>query len=363
MEKDRFIPGLILSGHFFDEAIQPLMTEHFPQIPYAAARLDYGSDVIGFDTPMSMDHGWGPRMTLFLEKEDYTNHGQDLDEIMAHNLPLEIHGFPTHFEEPLEDGGVMQMVDSHPIQHMVSITTPEKFFQDYLGVNMHQPLTPRDWLAVPQQKLRTLRAGRIYHDDLKYLSEWRQRWDWYPHDLWLYLMAAQWQRIDQDEPFIGRTGVVGDEIGSRLLTARIIRDLMRLAFLMEKQYAPYHKWFGSAFKKLKMAQNLNPIFQSALDAQDWKTREKHLSSAYILLANKHNALNLTPSIPAEVSNFYNRPFLVLHSARFVDALLAEIKDPSVQSLPPRLGSIDQIIDNTDVLENNQLCQKINDIYQ
>lgn len=36
---------------------------------------------------------------------------------------------------------------------------------------------------------------------------------WYPHDLWLYLMAAQWQRISQMEPFIGRAGSVRDILG------------------------------------------------------------------------------------------------------------------------------------------------------
>lgn len=57
----QFIPGLKLSEYFFDEAIRPIMADSFPQLPYSAARLDYGSDVLGFDTPMSMDHGWGRR--------------------------------------------------------------------------------------------------------------------------------------------------------------------------------------------------------------------------------------------------------------------------------------------------------------
>jgi Domain of unknown function (DUF4037) len=61
---------------------------------------------------------------------------------------------------------------------------------------------------------------------------------WYPHDLWLYLLAAQWRCIEQGEAFVGRTGaIVGDDLGSRVVAARLVRELMRLCFLMEQQYA------------------------------------------------------------------------------------------------------------------------------
>lgn len=55
-----FIEGLKLSEIFFFEAVQPILTTHFPGLPYSAARLDYGSEVLGFDTPQSRDHHWGP---------------------------------------------------------------------------------------------------------------------------------------------------------------------------------------------------------------------------------------------------------------------------------------------------------------
>jgi hypothetical protein len=52
---------------------------------------------------------------------------------------------------------------------------------------------------------------------------------------------------------MARCGDVGDELGSRLVAARLIEELMRLCFLMEKQYWPYAKWFGTAFSKLACA--------------------------------------------------------------------------------------------------------------
>ncbi len=358
----KFIPGLKLSEHFFKEAVQPILTDAFPRLVYSAARLAWGSDVMGVDTPMSMDHGWGPKITLFLDEEDFQVSHDEINLHLANHLPFEVHGFPTHFGEPLQDGGRMEQKTDYPIHHMVTIATPARFFAENLGVDIHQPLDARTWLTIPQQRLRTVRAGRIYHDGLGTLSGLRQRFHWYPHDMWLYLMANQWQRISQEEAFLGRAGMLGDELGSRLVAARLIQDMMRLAFLMEKQFAPYHKWFGTAFTELDISSVLTPIFNAVLDSQDWKTRESHLNKAYVLLIERHNTLGVTPAVRAEVSSYHQRPFLVANADRLVDALLAQIEDPSVKSLPPRLGSVDQISNNTDVLDEIRRCKKLQALY-
>jgi hypothetical protein len=358
-----FIPGLKLSEYFYNEIIQPMLVEKFPGLTYAAARLEWGSDVMGFDTPMSMDHGWGPKLTLFLTNTDFDHYRDTLDDYFANHLPFKFHGFPTHFGEPLSDGGVMAQKDAYPIQHGITITTPEKFFKDHLGVDIHRPLTALDWLTIPQQQLFTVRSGKTFYDGLGTLSHLQAQFDWYPHDLWLYLMANQWQRIDQDEPFIGRTGSVGDALGARLIAARLIQDLMRLSFLMEKQFVPYHKWFGSAFQQLTIAPQLMPIFEAVLDNSEGQQIETHLTKAYLLAAQAHNDLGITPFIEPGVAHFHNRPFLVPHAARFVTALLDRIQDPSVQALPPHLGSIDQVVDNTDLLTDMPRCQLLKILYQ
>jgi len=359
----QFIPGLKLSERFYQEIIQPRLCEKFPGLNYSAARLDYGSDVLGFDTPMSMDHGWGLRLTLYLSETHFDQLQTDLSAYFANNLPFDFLGFPTHFAEPLADGGVMTKKDSYPIHHGITITTVERFFLDYLGLNINHSLDIKDWLTIPQQRLCTLRAGKIFHDGLGTLSNFREMLHWYPHDLWLYLMAGQWQRISQIEPFVGRAGSVGDQIGARIIASRLVQELMRLSFLMEQQYTPYIKWVGSAFQQLNIAPKLTPLFEEILNSTHWKQIEPNLSKAYFQAAEAHNALKITPHITPGVLPFYNRPFLVPHSARFVTALLAQVKDPSIKALPPHLGSIDQIVDNTDLLENILHCHQLAALYE
>jgi hypothetical protein len=74
---------------------------------------------------------------------------------------------------------------------------------------------------------------------------------------------------------------------------------------MEKTYAPYPKWFGSAFKQLPGAQELWPVLQGALQAGTWQKREQFLVQAYEHLAIRHNALKLTRPLLERVTSPQN----------------------------------------------------------
>ena len=356
-----FIPGLKLSRMLYEQAVQPLLAAHFPRLAYSAARLGAGSDVLGFDTPRSTDHGWGPKVDLFLAEEDYVTLKAALDKLFREQLPYEIGGYPTNFA-PAEDGGSMQPIASGPINHGVGVWTARAFFESYLGVDASAELNLVDWLRIPQQKLRTIASGHVFHDGLGALEPIRARLRYYPRDIWLYLLAAQWQRINQDEPFMGRTGDVDDDLGSRLVAARLARDLMRLCFLMERTYIPYVKWFGTAFARLECAAELAPILERVLRAEDWKEREGHLSIAYSTVARMHNALAITAPLPTQVETFFDRPYLVLQSGRFADAIYRAIVDEDVRRLPPYLGSVDQFVDSTDVLERDARLARLRAMY-
>src|ERR687893_36730 len=69
----------------------------------------------------------------------------------------------------------------------------------------------------------------VFHDEAG-LGEIRGRFSYYPRDVWLYLLAAGWERVGQEEHLMGRAGIAGDELGSAIIAARLARDLMRLGF-------------------------------------------------------------------------------------------------------------------------------------
>ena len=117
-----------------------------------------------------------------------------------------------------------------------------------LGFDPRDEVTLLDWLAIPAQRLAEFTTGAVFHDGPDELTAARAALAWYPHDLWLHLLACQWQRIGQEEAFPGRCAEAGDDLGSRIVTARLARDLTRLVLLMHRRYPPYSKWLGTALR-------------------------------------------------------------------------------------------------------------------
>ena len=338
-----FIKGLDLSQIFYEEVVRPILHKHFPDLPHSAALLGVGSEVLGFDTPQSRDHDWGPRLMLFLTEDDHTRYHEQIERTLSQELPAEIRGYSTNFE--YHDDGLTH--------HRVLILTVRGFAKYLLTFDPTNDIRPVDWLSIPEQRLLMFTAGRVFHDGLGELEPLRAKLRYYPRDVWLYMLAAQWQRIAQEEPFMGRCGQVEDEVGSRLVAARLVRDLMRLCFLMERTYTPYIKWFGTAFARLDCAEFLLSVLLRVLDAASWQEREKHLTTAYEYVAEMHNALGITEPQVAKVRQFYLRPFFVIWAERFVDAIRAAITSEEVRALPKHLGAVDQYVDPTDALNEPQ----------
>jgi hypothetical protein len=245
----------------------------------------------------------------------------------------------------------------------VLLGTVRGAFRAYLGVDPLSDLQPVDWLVMSEQSLRMLTAGRVFYDGPGELSRARAALAYYPHDVWLYLVAAQWARIGQEEAFLGRTGEAGDELGSRVIGARLVRDVMRLAFLLEHTYAPYSKWLGMAFGHLACAPLLRPHLERTLGARDWHAREQHLAQAYEHVATLHNALGVTDPVPETIASLHGRPYLVIHAERFARAAQRAITSEMVRQLPPRVGSVNQWADATDVLERPVLLQRLRATYE
>ncbi len=357
---DSTLSGLELARRFYLQALRPILDAAFPDLPHSAALIGTGSEVLGFDTVMSRDHNWGPRLDLFLSEPDHARWAEDVRAVLGQRLPFEFLGHPTHFEKAPNDP--TSLVPKHtrirPLQHRVQVLTLRGFLSEYAGLQAGSEPTLMDWLAVPEQKLRTLTAGAVYHDGLGALEPLRRSLAYYPHDVWLYLLSAAWQRIGQEEPFVGRAGSVGDEVGSAVIAARLVRDAMRLAMLMERQYAPYSKWFGFAFGRLNCATALAPLFAQALRAEVWQERQRHLASAYELLARMHNSLHITDPVATQSRCFHERPFLVIGGEEIAQRLWDAIRDPKVRALPYGVGKVDQFVDSTDVLSHDGRCRSL-----
>jgi hypothetical protein len=103
-----FVPGLELAQAFYEEAVAPLVEG----VTHSAALLGPGSDVLGYDTERSTDHGWGPRLQIFVPRD----HLEDARTAIGAGIPETFRGWPTRFGR-----------DDVPVSHHVDVVELDGF--------------------------------------------------------------------------------------------------------------------------------------------------------------------------------------------------------------------------------------------
>lgn len=325
--------GSELAADYYRDVVVGLLGTRWPGLPHAAARIGSGSDVLGLDDQMSQDHDFGLRLTLMVGSDDV----RAVDDYLEGALPESYQGWPTRFATTWDPR----------VRHRAEVATAEAFCASRLGVPVDRDWGVIDWLSVTGQSVLEVTAGPVYADTLGVLSAIRQRLRWYPDDLWHYVVAADWQRIGQELPFVGRTGSRGDDLGSASLTGRLVGIAMHLGFLLERRWAPYPKWLGTCFASLPDASRAGPALARALAAVTWQERQAALVESLVVLHEVQRTAGLA-SGPEPVERFFDRPFVAVRGS-VSRLLLAEVRNPLVRRLPPGVGSVEQWVDNVDVL--------------
>jgi len=336
--EDSILRGAELARQFHADVVGPLLARAIPGLRYAAGRLGSGSDVLGFDDVMSRDHDWGCRLTLLVDEPDHDVVPR-VSQLLERELPDSYRGYPVRF--PLT-------WDRSP-SHNVEVATVARFATGRLGIDPTAGLSVLDWLILTGQSVLEVTAGPVFTDWTAGLARVRAALRWYPPDVERYVLAAGWQRISQELPFVGRIAGHGDEPGSRLLSARLAGDLMWLAFALCRQWPPYPKWRGRAFRALPIAAELAGPLTAAAAAPGWRDREDGLAGACEILLRAQRARGL-PGPAAAVIPFWDRPYRTVDDAVSA-SLLADITDPQLAGLPAGVGSIEQWVSSVDVLAN------------
>ena len=326
-----FIPGADLARSLYDEVVAGVIDR-----PHTACLIGEGSEVQGYDDQRSRDHEWGPRLQLFVADADV----DEVSRAVRSMLPPEHRGYPTRWFS-LAAGCVSDHLEIMTTQRWMSTRLP--------AVPTAAP-DAAAWLAIPQQHLRQLTAGRVFHDELGELSRLRADYAWYPTDVWRWLLACQWHLIGQALPLRARALETADDRGARVLGGRLTELRLEMAFLQERVYRPYAKWFGRAFAELEAARELGPLIDRILVGQD----DDAFAQALLLLGRRHDALSVTDRVGPRMQQFAVgigdavRPYPVLNTSEYIEACVASIEDPALRDLP-RVGSIDQLTHADDTL--------------
>jgi hypothetical protein len=287
----RFVPSLDLSRALYEEQIEPLMADRFPNLRYAAATYGMCSETIGLDDPVSMDHQWGPRVTVLLSEPDRARFADAVMSAFKASFPARFKGFDMMWAKP----GVDIHDTRETILYNVWVSTVASALR-FCGGTEALPLQPLDWLRISEQHLFEFTAGVIYRDDTGEFTGARETLAYYPDEVLRFLLASEWSAVGGDWFPIGRIAAKDDKLGLRVQAARLVRHLMRVAFMVSKRYMPYKKWFGSLFKALPIATSLEPVLLDLLQEPDWQRIEERLGDAAAILLRQQNQLALGPEI-------------------------------------------------------------------
>ena len=347
--------GIELSRGFYEDIVGPWLRQVAPDLRYAAALTGYGSELLGFDDEVSRDHNWGPRVHILLRQEDFSRHAARLVAAFSAVAPVHYRGEPIGWRSrPNPPSAGPESVGAP--EHGLEFHTLEAVLQQHFAIRSVDQLDDRDWLGFAEQRLLAFTAGAVFHDDDGVLGRARERLHYYPDDIWFYKIACQWGRIAEEQAFVGRAGQVGDDLGSRVIAARLVRDVMRMGFLLARRYAPYSKWLGRAFALLPIAEQVTPHLDRALQSSGWKERGEALAAAYLHLAQWQNTMGVAAFEPA-VGPYHDRPFITINADDAVAAAQSAISDGWIRDLPI-IGALDQVSDLTPLLEDPRRAQQV-----
>lgn len=352
----QFTKGLALNEKYYHEVIGPLLQQFDSRLIYSCGLLGYGSDVLGLDNATSMDHNWGPRLQIFLRKEDLQKK-KELDDYLTTNLPPSFMGFPTNYSgESMDSTKRMEPTDGPPINHLIEIYGIDAFIQSIVGKPLDAML-PLDWVSIPDQILLEATSGAVFHDGLAKLQPTREFLGYYPLDVQKLKIASLWECISQEEAFIGRCVENADFIGIKLISTRIVCMLLKICFAIKKQYIPYSKWFSIQFKTLGL-QAVEKLATEILQERDPRLIEQKVAELCLEVIALNNKANDLPVIKNTITNYYGRPYQVIMAGQIVSLFINSIKDETLKKLDLASLFIDNKIDGADYTNSRALIQRM-----
>ncbi len=357
-----FIKGMELCRSFFNDHAKAVIEHSFPDLKYSAGLIGYGSDVLGYDDTVSTDHMWGPRFYLFLSREDIEEKDH-IFAVLSEKLPYTYKGYSVNFTKPdPDDCGVQhpEFIQEGTVNPLIFIQTFDDYLDEQLGTHDLDRIKPYEWLAFSEHRLLSLVSGQFFVDGL-HCADRISKIKYYPKDVKMYLIASNWESIASEQAFVKRSGTCGDEMGSRIICSRICERLMRLCFQYLDTYAPYSKWFGTAFGRLNVDSRIKEAIDDALSANSLTEREQRLVEAQALVADLHNSSRLTSFVDYQIESYFGRDIKVIFADKFAEAAARELNGTAFENVS-LIGTLSQVGGVASVLDEEKHFKNIAGLY-
>lgn len=251
------IKGLQLSRLYYEaygrNMIQSQFSEYQDRI--AAGLVGEGSECLGFDDHISMDHDFGPAFCLWLDQEDYLKIGPDLQKAYD-ALPKSFMGFPVRREGQRSKG-------------RVGALEIRSFYAFFIG-DEQPPTSLFRWLYLPEDKLAAVTSGEVFTDPLGLFSDVRSQLKaYYPEDVRIKKIAARAAVMAQSGQYnYLRCMRREDPVAAHMALSHFVQAAISMVYLLNRVYMPYYKWMYRGMRDLQILKNTVPLFRELVELPD-----------------------------------------------------------------------------------------------
>lgn len=231
--------GLALSRRYYDEVFLPECQKRLPDAVghFAAGLVGEGSECFGYDDALSQDHGFGPRLCIWLTREDDGRWGRALDALWQ--------SLPTHF------AGYERSAAAANEGKRSGVFTVEEFYRRLLGVP-DAPDSLDGWLSIGEPYLAAAVNGAVYCDGPGCFTAVRERLlAYFPDDITRYCLARHAAIAAQTGQYnLLRASRHGEELAVSGIRTRFTQSVIAMVFLLNRRYRPFYKWAPRAMREL-----------------------------------------------------------------------------------------------------------------
>ena len=240
--------GLELAEKYYEAYGRPMLETKFSDIMDQAAvgLVGQGSECLGFDDAISMDHDYGPSFCIWLPRDIYVQYGAAM-QAEYDALPQEFMGFSGRVAE--EQG-----------QGRVGVLCIEDFYAGILGRDTVL-LTNQDWLTLSEADLATATNGKVFEDRLGKFSKIRDGLlQYYPREVWIRRLVQSMAKAAQSGQYnYARAMKRGERVTAELSLTEFIRESMKIVYLLNRKFAPYDKWMRRGMKELPIGSEIGDM--------------------------------------------------------------------------------------------------------
>lgn len=243
-----------ISRSFFEDVVQPILQEHFPEetAQTAFGVFGYGSEALRLDDEYSRDHHWGLRIDALMPPAVFESKRQAIMETLSANLPESYQG------HSLRAG--------HLAGAGLAPDNLQAFLTRTIGID-HAPRNHVEWLKIPEEDIIHIVNGEVWADPLGEFTTIREVFQgYYPEPVRLRRIANWCRFFSGMGTYALKRAILRDnEFYATTRFSNALRLGIQLAFLLDKQYFTYDKWLLAYLERLpRLGQPLLPIVNEAV---------------------------------------------------------------------------------------------------